>query len=190
MDSEIKPLINILIRTSNRPSSFKRCLDSITSQDYPNIRIIIGYDNENALRYIPKGLETVFVSANRDLPFFYDEYLNQMMQLVDDGYLWAVDDDEVVNPNVISQFPLQGNGFILQLQRQNNIVPKDLNFKPGTVGMPCMILHHSLKNISHISGSGQGDFYWISKVLKQVQLPFVPIIGVYSANRGFGRCNG
>lgn len=185
-----KPLINILVRTSNRPKAFSKCLASIVSQDYENIRIIIGYDNEAALRYIPKGLETVFVSADRDLPFFYDEYLNQMMQLVDDGYLWAVDDDEVVNPNVISQFPLQGNGFILQLQRQNTIVPKDLNFSIGLIGMPCMIIHHSLKNAAYIHGNGKGDSYWIKKILSQYDLPFVPIIGVYSASRGMGLCNG
>lgn len=185
-----KPLINILIRTSNRPHSFKRCLDSIVQQDYPNIRILVGYDNENALRYIPKGLETYFVSADRTLPFFYDCYLNDLMQHVTEGYIWCVDDDELVNPNIISQFPLEGNGFILQLQRQNTIVPQSLNFKIGMIGFPCIVLHHSLKNIATIHGHGKGDSYWITDILKQVQLPFYPIIGVYSSGRGLGKCNG
>lgn len=185
-----KPLINILIRTSNRPKQFMALLNSITSQSYSNIRIIVGYDNEQALKYIPKGLETVFVCADRNLPYFYDEYLPQLMNLVTDGFIWVVDDDEVLIPDVISKFPLEDNGFILQLQRQNIIVPQGLNFKIGLIGFPCIILHHSLKNIAIIHGHGKGDSYWISDILKQVQLPFYPIIGVYSAGRGLGKCNG
>lgn len=184
------PLINILIRTSNRPKQFSNLLDSIIKQDYPNIRLIIGYDKIEALRYIPKGLETVFVSADHTLPFYYDCYLNDMMQLIDEGYIWCVDDDETVNPNVISQFPLEGPGFILQLQRQKTIVPQNLNFSIGLIGMPCMIIHHTLKNEAKISGHGRGDSYWIREILSKHPLPFVPIIGVYSFGRGLGICNG
>lgn len=190
MNEQEFPLINILIRTSNRPNSFKKLLDSIVAQDYPNIRLIISYDRHDALRYIPKGLETVFVTADKTLPFYYDTYINTLKDMVMDGYLWAVDDDEVLMPNVISKFPLTGNGFILQLQRQNLIAPKDLNFKIGAAGMPCMILHHSLKNIANVSGHGKGDSYWLREVLSKVDLPFVPIIGVYSSGRGLGKCNG
>lgn len=184
------PLINILIRTSNRPAQFKKCLESIVKQDYPNIRIIIGYDNPETLRYIPKCLETYFVSADKSLPYFYDEYCNQLMQLVTDGYIWIVDDDDIVNPNIISQFPLQGLGFILQLQRHHNIFPKDLNFRIGLIGMPCMIIHHSIKNEAKIHGYGKGDSYWIKEILSKFSLPFIPIIGVYSASKGSGICNG
>lgn len=184
------PLINILIRTSNRPLSFKKCLDSITNQDYPNIRIIVGYDNPKALRYIPKGLETVFVSADRDLPYWYDKYLETLMSLVDEGYILVEDDDDVVNPNVLSMLPLEGPGLIVQLQRGNNIVPRDLNFKRGGVGFPCIILHHSLKNIATISGYSQCDSIWIHEILNKVPLPFVPIIVTYSPSKGSGICNG
>lgn len=188
MDS--KPLINILIRTSNRPKGFLRCLDSIVNQDYESIRIIIGYDNPKALRYIPKGLETVFVSADKSVPFFYDLYILQLMELVTDGYILIQDDDDILNSNVLSQLPLEGPGLIVQLQRQNTIVPKDLSFQRGLIGFPCLILHHSLKNIATISGYSQCDSIWIREILNKVPLPFVPIIVTYSPSKGNGKCNG
>lgn len=190
MNNEL-PLINILIRTSNRSLAFKKCLDSITSQDYRPIRIIVSYDNDAALRYIPKGLETIFVSANRDLPFFYDCYLVDLMSQVVDGYIIAIDDDDkLIDNHILSRLPLSGNGLIVQLQRFNTIVPKDLNFRNGGIGFPCIILHHSLKNIYKIHGNGQADSHFIRAVLGKVEIPFVPIVVVYSPSRGHGRCNG
>lgn len=186
-----KPLINILIRTSNRPAQFKKCIDSIINQDYPEIRIIVGYDNEAALRYIPKGLETVFVSADRDLPFYYDCYIQQLMEYVNDGYIYILDDDDfITNNNSLSQLNLIGNGLIVQLQRYNNIVPKDLNFKAGGIGFPCLIIHHSLKNVSKIHGNGQGDYYWIRELLHQFSFSFSDIILTTSPGRGRGICSG
>lgn len=188
MDSEVRPLINILIRTSNRPNEFARCLRSIVAQTYPNIRIIIGYDSDTALKYIPKGLETVFVSADRSLPFYYDCYCNQLKSLVNDGWFFYLDDDDILNPNVLKDIPLNSHAIIVQLQRVNNVVPKDLNFRRGTIGMPCLILHHSLKSIADIYGSGTGDYFWIKEVISKVDPVFVPIIVVYSFGRGLGKC--
>lgn len=182
------PLINILVRTSNRPAEFKRMLKSITDQSYPNIRIIISYDNPKALDYIPEPLEKVFVSADRNLPFFYDCYLNDLKELVTDGYYIVVDDDDVIQSDILKELPLEGPGLIVQLQRQNYIVPKDMSFKRGQIGNPCIILHHSLKHLATYSGYGAGDYHFIKDILKQVELPFVPIVVVYSFGRGLGLC--
>lgn len=182
------PLINILVRTSNRPNDFKRCLASIVNQSYPNIRIIIGFDNPQALRYIPKGLEVYPVSADKTVKYFYDLYIQQLMQYVDEGYILVLDDDDVLNPNVLSKLQLQGPGLIVQLQRGTNIVPKDLSFRRGGIGFPCLILHHSLKNIATIHGEGAGDSFWIREVLNKIEIPFVPIVVVYSFAKGNGKC--
>lgn len=186
-----KPLINILIRTSNRSKEFARCLDSVVNQDYPEIRIIISYDNIDALRYIPKGLEAIKVEKRPHLAFGYDEYCNDLSSLVTDGfYFYLDDDDKLIDSNVLSRLPLQEPGLIVQLQRQNNIVPKDLNYRRGQIGLPCLILYHSLKNIAQVKGNGVGDYFWINEVRSKVEIPFVPIVVVYSYNRGLGKCNG
>lgn len=188
MESNEYPLINILVRTSNRPAEFKRMLRSIVTQSYPNIRIIIGYDNPKALEYIPEPLEKVFVSADRSLPYYYDTYLNTLKNMVTDGYILCLDDDDILNNDVLKDLPLTHPAIIVQLQRQNNIVPKDLNFRRGQIGMPCLILHHSLKNIADITPHGAGDFFWIKDVMQKVEPMFVPIIVVYSFGRGLGKC--
>jgi hypothetical protein len=182
------PLINILIRTSNRPSEFKRMLGSIVRQRYPNIRIIVGYDNPTALNYIPEGLETVYVTADRSQPFFYDQYCNQLKELVTDGYFIFLDDDDTLIVDVLSKINLTGPGLIVQLQRVNNIVPQSLTFQRGRIGMPCLILHHSLKNIADVPFGGAGDYFWIKAVTDQVAIPFEPIVVVYSFGRGLGKC--
>jgi len=184
------PLINILIRTSNRKNAFLRCLKSIIDQDYSPIRIIIGYDRKEALEYIPKGLEAYPVSADRDLPFWYDVYLPQLMGYVEDGYILCVDDDDyLIDNTVLSRLPLEGPGLLVQLQRGNIIVPKSKVFNVGGVGFPCLILHHSLKNIATITGNGQSDSFWIKSILSKVEIPFIPIVVVYSPSKGHGKCN-
>jgi glycosyltransferase involved in cell wall biosynthesis len=188
--NEQKLLINILIRTSNRPLSFAKCLQSVVDQDYPNIRIIIGIDNQGALRYIPKGLEVYPVSADKSVKYFYDLYIPQLLQYVEDGYVLILDDDDRLNPNVLSKLQLEGPGLIVQLQRQNTIVPKDLFFKRGGIGFPCLIFHHSLKNEYPIHGEGAGDYYFIKSALSDFPFPFFPIIVVYSPSKGNGKCNG
>jgi hypothetical protein len=183
----MQPLINILIRTSNRPNGFRRLLKSIVAQSYKNIRVIIGYDNEMALTYIPQGLEVYPMIQDRSLPYWYDLYVNQLKELVTEGYFVVIDDDDVLAPECLSRLPLTGDGIIVQLRRENNIVPKDLNFSRGQIGMPCIFLHHSLKNIAHLSGTGSGDYFWIKQVLEHADLPFVNEIVVISFGRGLGR---
>ncbi len=187
--NENKPLINILIRTSNRPASFAKCLQSVVNQSYPNIRIIISIDNDEALRYIPKGLEVIRVHKQPEFQFYYDLYCNALKDLVTDGYFIFLDDDDLLINDILVKLPLEGPGLVVQLQRGNNIVPKDLNFKIKHIGMPCLILHHSLKNIADINGTGAGDSYWIKNVLSQTEIPFVPIVVVYSFSKGNGRCS-
>lgn len=184
------PLINILIRTSNRAAGFKRLLASIVNQDYEPIRIIISYDNDAALRYIPKGLEVIKVEKHPEFQYGYDLYCNTLKSMVEDGYFVIIDDDNILKPNILKELPLSGPGLIVQVQIGNHIAPVDLNFKPGMAGMPCMILHHSLKDLADISPHGKGDSYWIKSVLSKVALPFIPMVVVFGETKGLGRCNG
>jgi len=181
------PLINILIRTSARPNAFRRCLKSITSQSYPNIRILIGYDNLAALDYIPKGLETYFVSADRSLPFFYDAYIPQLFEHVTDGWTFILDDSEVLTPDVLQKVILDAPVVLVQLQRGNIIVPKSVDIKIGQIGFPCVFVHHTLKNAAYISPYGVGDSLWIKELKEKVGLKFQEIVVAYSQSRDFGK---
>lgn len=177
-------LINILIRTSNRPILFKRCLNSVLDQGYSNIRIIISTDND--VDYIPENLEVIRVKADRSLPYFYDCYLNELKSLVTSGYFLCLDDDDVLIPGVLNKIPLDAPAIMVQLDHLGKIVPKDERILPGQIGMPCIILHHSLKDIAHLSGGDHGDYHWIKEISEKVELKFVPLVVVRSDQKGYG----
>lgn len=189
-------LINVLVRTSFRPEYFKRCLQSIYDQTHKEINIIVSYDNENALSYIPDNLTKIRVHKS-NLVFGYDNYVNDLKEQVTRGYFFVLDDDEVLaNNECISKVVkhLKGNyGLICQFSRAGSIKPSDKLIKQkritrAKVGMPCLFLHHSLKNIAQLDGSvPAADFHWIKAVSRSVRLKFVPIVVAYCYSRGNGQ---
>lgn len=188
--------INVLIRTSYRPVLFQRCLDSIRSQTHQNIRIIVSYDDEKALEYIPEGIDKIRVYKEESIPFFYDNYCNQLKELVNSGYFMFLDDDEILASDKCIESickHLKGNyGLICQFSREGNLKPSnDLirqnRIRRGKIGMPCLFLHHSLKNVADFDGSvGASDYHWIKAVYKKVRLKFVPIVVAYADRRSNG----
>jgi len=179
------PLINILIRTHRRPNGFKRCLRSIVNQKYPNIRVIIACDEY--CDYVPKQLEIIQVTANRELPYFYDCYCNNLKAQVTDGWFLFFDDDDVLVDNVLNEIEFDAPAILVQLRRGDYICPQGLDFRRGLIGMPCLILHHSLKDLADIPGTGQGDYFWIKKVCDNLSVKFVPKVVVQSFSRGLGK---
>jgi glycosyltransferase involved in cell wall biosynthesis len=181
-------LINILIRTSYRPSGFKRALQSVLNQTHKDIRIIVSYDNHNALRYIPDTVEKVKVLRGPG-NYFYDDYCNKLKELVTDGYFLFLDDDDyLANPEILANLPLSEDyGLIVQLRRGNVIRPETSEILPGKIGMPCLILHHSHKHLANIPPTGQGDYYWIKAVSEKLPMRFEPVIVVCSDKRGNGK---
>ena len=182
--------INILIRTSYRPESFKRALASVKCQTHKNIRIIVSYDNHNALKYIPEDIQKIRVFRGQG-KYFYDEYCNILKSLVTEGYFMFLDDDDILSsPDIIERLlPLLSpeHGQLVQLKRNSTICPNSISFSSGKIGMPCLILHHSHKGLADITVDGAGDYVWINKVSKLLPLKFEPLIVVESFNRGNGK---
>jgi len=183
-------LINILIRTSYRPAGFARCLASVQNQSYKNIRILVSYDNWNALKYIPEGIEKIKVLRGPGT-YFYDSYCNELKSKVNEGYFLFIDDDDyLANPKIISMlipYLSQDSGLLVQLKRGSTIRPESGLIESGKIGMPCLILHHSHKDLANIPPTGQGDYHWILQVSNLIELRFVPLIVVHSDRRGNGK---
>ena len=102
-----KPLMNILIRTSERPNYFKECLNSIYLQTYKNYNIIIGSDTKNTYNYSKNEKCRIVTYTNKDfiitpkknLPeygelFIPNLYMNKLMDEVVKGYVVYIDDDD------------------------------------------------------------------------------------------------
>lgn len=191
-------LINILIRTSYRPSLFKRCIDSIRTQTYQNLRIIVSYDDDRALEYIPEEISKIRVYKS-EKPFFYDDYGNSLKEQVTSGYFFFLDDDDVLASDTAIEQLVRNiknkKGVICQFSRRGHIKPSNSLIRKrqifrSKVGMPCLLLHHSLKRLVDFDGSvGAADFHWIKAVSKKVELNFVPLVLVYSESRSNGLMN-
>lgn len=106
----INPLINILVRTSNRPNFFANCYKSIREQTYKNIRLIVSYDDEPTREYLQNyeidnlvpfercndwsGIQSeVFLPSYFEKPFPPNTYFNIMMEHTLPGYVIKLDDD-------------------------------------------------------------------------------------------------
>lgn len=172
-------MITILIRTHQRPKSFARALSSIPE----GCNIIVSYDCDEDLSYIPDNLQRIQVQKSDDL-YFYDTYCNLLKDKVNSGFFMFLDDDDY-----IIEFPSdlqEDSANIVQLRRRGNVRPLSSDFRAGQIGMPCLILHSKHKNIADIPGTGQGDYHWIASVCKQLPINFLEIVCVGSDSRGFG----
>ncbi|HXP53150.1 MAG TPA: glycosyltransferase family A protein [Bacteroidia bacterium] len=181
----MQPLLNILIRTSNRPTLFARCLDSILDQSYKNIRIIVSTDRE--VKYVPQWIETVEVTPRPELDYGYDLYINDLKAKVTEGYFIVVDDDDILEPECLSKLDLSHPAILCQLKHIGNIMPTSNEVKLGRVAMPCIILHHSLKHIDIIHGD-HNDYNWIKRISEEVELNFQPVVVVRSDRKSNGVC--
>lgn len=96
-------MINILIRTSNRPLYFGACLRSIESQTSKDYRIIVGNDSKEF--YHRFDVQYPMLKSNRrylklargiqSLHFPINLYLNKLMAEVKEGWVMLLDDDDM-----------------------------------------------------------------------------------------------
>ncbi len=122
----------------------------------------------------------------------YDNYVNDLKDLVTEGFFMVVDDDDIIIKGSLEKISLQFPGIICQFSRAGKLKPSNSQIqrkeiKECHIGMPCLILHHSLKNLVDIDGSKYGaDYIWIKKVSEKVQLKFVAVPVVYAEKRSRG----
>lgn len=191
----MQPLINILIRTSNRPAQFRRLLRSIARQTYKNIRLVVSYDTTVQPAYIPAGVLTVDVGNIKSLcktePAFYNRYCNVLKEFVHDGYFVIVDDDDYI-PNrqaleELSHHLAEDKVLIFQMSRHGRKKPTTDKLVPGKIGMPCIALHHSHKHLAMFDGSIDADYKFIKAVCDQIGHVFAPLVVVECGKRGMGK---
>ena len=95
--ANFKPF-NILIRTSNRPNYFKKCINSILNQKYNYYHVYICYDKKESLSYLDeykKNDKITFFYVNEDSTekYKFNLYCNQLLERVTKGYIIFLDDD-------------------------------------------------------------------------------------------------
>jgi hypothetical protein len=99
--------INILIRTSSRPTEFELCIQSILHQNYINYNIFVCYDTPESMKYLSKYVNHpnihIFATNSKyafiNKPYKFNLYCNDLINSVTDnnGYIMFLDDDNVMS---------------------------------------------------------------------------------------------
>jgi GT2 family glycosyltransferase len=184
-----KPLINILIRTSNRPNYFNGCVNSIYSQKYKNWNIIIGVDNLNSLSYTQpdKGRDVFYNYDNviipkppngveYGIPFKYNSYINDLQDEVKDGYIVIIDDDD----KLYDEYSLQKLADAIKtnddlvfwrVKFPNRLVPSDDNFgvEPVLRDISGIGFSFHVKNKEIWEPYKRGDYRVSKKLYKKIE---------------------
>lgn len=140
-----EPLVNVLVRTHNRPKFFQDCVQSILDQTYKNIRIIVSVDNPDSKKYvIPYPVTPVECTPSSDIPPIpedpsygekapYNLYLNDMAKVVNQGWVMYLDDDDYLSDkNAISEavktIKNEDSLVLWRIFSSQRVVPNDRNF--------------------------------------------------------------
>ena len=106
MNNIMNELISVIVPAMNAELYIKSCLDSVYSQDYPTIEVIVVYDtksNDNTLREL-NSYKISHPSLIIDIG--YDENLgsarNRGLDLASGDYIVHIDADDLLMPNYLS----------------------------------------------------------------------------------------
>jgi glycosyltransferase involved in cell wall biosynthesis len=168
--------INILIRTSNRPTYFQKCIQSILEQKYENYRIIICYDKEESLAYLNRfendSRITYFsVSVESKEKYRFNLYCNILMDRVEEGWVMFLDDDDMLCHDkvlsMINEHLSDKNSLYLWkfLRPDKVIYPKDINnIQLGEIATTSACFHSIHKEKSRWPDKQCGDYAFYSKL--------------------------
>jgi hypothetical protein len=167
----MNPLIHILIRT-HRPDMFARCMKSVNECGYNPISVMV--------------IDGTGYGSN----YRYNELCNTMKEDVDTGWFFFLDDDDVIIPGALSKISEHLIGttpVIVQMLRNGTPKPSIDIIRPGHIGLPCMILHHSHKNVADVVARACGDYDWIKAVTDKLSYKWVPVPLVDAGLRSHGQ---
>jgi hypothetical protein len=156
-------LINILIRSSGR-STIKKTLDSIFNQNYSNFKVIVCFDNINALKFLADYNVNYFKIEKNDDFYGFNLYCNELLEKVESGYIMFLDDDDMfVNScclNYINGFLHKDNILVWKFFRPDKIIyPKNVNnIKFGEIASCAYMFHSKYKTLSKWTAKRGGDF--------------------------------
>ena len=184
-----EPVINILIRTSNRPKYFKSCIESVFQQSYKHIKIFVSYDDLQSYEYLKsyKGIKTLRVfSKQENYPkqdvlrgsqqkkFPANLFLNDLMNEVNSGYILVLDDDDyLISPNSIQTIVdnISGDDDLLFWRVQlpgSKVIPEDEYFGKAPVFLHIagigFTFNHKYINNAQWDGWKGGDYAVATKL--------------------------
>jgi len=193
-----KPLLNVLIRTNNRPKGFNRLIESIEKQSFTNIRIIVSADNAETLEYV-KDYDCVdeIVEVKRDnnagrSP--HNLYLNDLLKQVKEGFVIIIDDDDHVPDRyafsrIMKELDPEKLNVVRMKWPNDRVIPEDEYFEqvPFTrkhIGMPCLVFHSDFADLVKFDAQRAADFRAANKMAEVFGVNWIDYIVVNTGNKG------
>jgi hypothetical protein len=182
-------MINILIRTSNRPEQFKLCIDSILKQSYQNFKIICCYDDEKSKEYInfnDNRILSYFINLDNCQHYKYNLYCNFLLSKVNDGWIMFLDDDDMLSDNnalqTIMNYTDSNNNLIFWkvLIKNKEIYPKNTNnINVGEIANSGFCFHSKFKGYSKWKCGRKSDLYFIKNMQNKIKFKNIFINKVF-----------
>jgi glycosyltransferase involved in cell wall biosynthesis len=194
-------MVHILIRTHERPQAFARCIESVISQTYKDVTLLVTTDTIRSYYYATDILkessltfEVIGQTPISTSKFFYNLHCNTLINHVTgDGWLFFLDDDDFLASNNaiedISKEFVHNQAIICQMLRNDRPKPSakmmdERDVRSGYIGMPCIVLPTRLKN-ANFTDQENADYQWISQYIANAR--FVKKVLVNSKERGHGK---
>lgn len=136
-----------------------------------------------------KGITHIIHYGEKTEGYEYNLYCNTLKAQVNDGYFFFLDSDDVVIQgaiDLICPFLSPDKATIVQMLRNGRPKPRTSEIVRGKIGMPCMILHHSMKDIADLDDTVCADYNWIKAVTGKIPYNFIPIPLVDAGKRNHG----
>ena len=189
------PLVTIVTRTNNRPNGFKRLVNSIKKQSYPNIRHFVILDDNDSIDYVmPWRLDGDDVelylldkdeilsrdfgpNPNTGPKFPYNLVINEVYPDITEGYFYGIDDDDyLLSDTIIEEMVEAADEDTLLLGRfqlaNGKVIPAQKDFgkqpKIGCIGGSCMFFHSKWLDYAKFDGWKCSDFRVIDRLYKTV----------------------
>ena len=177
-------------------------MDSIYRQTYKDIKIIMSYEEDEflfstILQY--DNVHSIRVFPQRDRGgTFYNLYCNDLKAKVEDfWFMYADSDDYFATDDALEKIAPYLNenkcrAVICQMSRGNGrIKPSDEMIDneqiiSGKIGMPCIFVHHTLKDKVDFTEHDNSDYQYIKAISEIAKTTFVKQIVIHSPIRQNG----
>lgn len=169
---------NIVIRTHNRSEMFDICYESVLDQTHKNYNIYIIYQDIDSDSYVLSyAAENTYIFEGKkssEETNFYDDYCNQILPYINEGWLIYLDDDnKLVNSDVLSfidnEIGSNPSSKIITtgFARADNVIYPDItNPTLGKLDTANFCIRNDIKNYSEWTTGQNGDYYYFSKLIK------------------------
>ena len=164
-------IFNILIRTSERPEYFKKCMESIKKQNFKGkVNVYVCYDSLETLKYVKEyeGINLVFKENDKKY-YSFNLYCNLLLKEVEEGWIIFLDDDDMfITENTLSiissRIEDEDDLIIWEFLRPDKIISPQSNFKLGEIDTTCFCFNNKNKEKSEWISDRCSDFHFFKKL--------------------------